>query len=138
MTIRRSMLAIVLVSVLNLPMITVQASDKDQQARCDHASPQSLTIKVILGDKDKPPMAEPENAVACFQDLIDFEIPGNKDTEFEIAFKDYSPFHKNLHGKGKTAPAKVNVEPKQETAYEYRILVPGYPAGDPFITIRPR
>lgn len=140
MMIRRSILVVGLSTILSLTTANAYASKKGDQARCDHASPQALTVKVILGDKDKPPMAQPDNAIACFGDEIDFEIPGeeHKNTEFEIAFKNLSPFNKNLHGKGKTPPAKVNVDPAEETSYEYKIIVDGYPVADPFITISPR
>jgi hypothetical protein len=132
------MLAIGFSTMLGLSTATAYASDKGDEAKCDHASPQALTVKVILGDKDKPPMAQPENAVACYQDDVDFVIQGKEQPELEIAFKNLSPFNKNLHGKGKTPPAKVNVNPAEETSYEYKILVEGYPVGDPYITIRPR
>ncbi len=118
---------------------------KDPSARCDHADPKTFNVKVIVGkDQSKKPRVDKETIVACFDDDIVFdgerEENGEGEVNFEILFKNDSPFEKNLNSSKGRANGKVKANPTRgkQVVYKYGVKVPGYPELDPRIVIAPR
>ncbi len=106
-------------------------------ARCDHAQPKIIKIKITAGrDKSKVPAVDKKTVVACYQDSIVF----NSDVDnFSIEFKSGSPFKQNLNSMHGKAQGLVKANPKSESVkYKYDVVVPGYPVLDPWIRIVPR
>ena len=116
----------------------------DPSARCDHKEPKTFNVKVIVGkDQSKKPRVDKKTVVACFDDDIVFdgerEEGGEEEVNFEILFKNDSPFEKNLSSSRGKANGKVKANPRgKQVVYEYGVKVPGYPELDPKIVIAPR